>query len=191
VRAFIISHDCGHGSFTASKELNDRIGFWTASIAYTPYLQWRRSHAIHHADSGNVESDGTGYIWCQTTRQYQASSFLRRLTYRMYRSPLVLLGLGGAWLFLIEYRWFDRHADQRARRQVWAVNALWLAFAALIWLTLGPMALVKVQLPIRADRARRWESGCFTSSNTTIRTPTSAAKESGTSPALPWKAARF
>jgi len=148
VRAFIISHDCGHGSFTASKKLNDRIGFWTGVIAYTPYLQWRHSHAIHHADSGNVESDGTGYIWCQTTRQYQASSFLRRLSYRAYRSPLVLLGLGGAWLFLIEYRWFDRHADQRAKRQVWAVNALWLAFGALVWLTLGPMALVKVQLPI-------------------------------------------
>jgi omega-6 fatty acid desaturase (delta-12 desaturase) len=148
VRAFIISHDCGHGSFTASKALNDRIGFWTGVIAYTPYLQWRHSHAIHHADSGNVESDGTGYIWCQTTRQYQASSFLRRLSYRAYRSPLVLLGLGGAWLFLIEYRWFDRHADQRAKRQVWAVNALWLAFGALIWLTLGPMALLKVQLPI-------------------------------------------
>jgi omega-6 fatty acid desaturase (delta-12 desaturase) len=54
VRSFIISHDCSHGSFTASKRLNDRIGFWTGLIAFTPYLQWRRSHAIHHADSGNV-----------------------------------------------------------------------------------------------------------------------------------------
>jgi hypothetical protein len=43
---------------------------------------------------------------------------------------------------------FDRDADGCAKRQVCAVNALWLAFACLIWLTLGPMALVKVQLPI-------------------------------------------
>jgi omega-6 fatty acid desaturase (delta-12 desaturase) len=148
VRSFIISHDCSHGSFTASKRLNDRIGFWTGLIAFTPYLQWRRSHAIHHADSGNVGNDGTGYFWSQTTSQYQASSFLRRCAYRAYRSPLLLLGLGGPWLFLIEYRLFDRDADACAKRQVCAVNALWLAFACLIWLTLGPMALLKVQLPI-------------------------------------------
>ena len=148
VRAFIISHDCGHGSFTANKELNDRIGFWTGVIAYTPYLQWRRAHAIHHADSGNVGNDGTGYIWYQTTRQYQAGSFFQRLVYRAYRNPLILLGVGGAWLFLIEYRWFDRDADRRAKWQVCAVNALWLAFASLIWFAFGPIALLKVQLPI-------------------------------------------
>lgn len=148
VRAFIISHDCGHASFTTSKRLNDRIGFWTAFIAFTPYLQWRRTHAIHHADSGNAGNDGTGYFWCQTTSQYHAASFMRRAAYRAYRNPLVLLGLGGPWLFLIEYRWFDRDADGAAKRQVCAVNALWLGFACLIWFTLGPMALIKVQLPI-------------------------------------------
>jgi omega-6 fatty acid desaturase (delta-12 desaturase) len=148
VRAFIIGHDCGHGSFTADKKLNDLIGFWTSFLAFTPYLQWRHTHLIHHADSGNVDSDGTGYIWYQTTRSYQNSNFFQRLVYRLYRNPLIILGLGGAWLFLIEYRWFDRRVDSRARRQVCAVNALWLAFATLIWRTLGPMALLQVQLPI-------------------------------------------
>ena len=148
VRAFIIGHDCGHGSFMADKKLNDLIGFWTSFLAFTPYLQWRHTHAIHHADSGNVDNDGTGYIWCQTTRDYENSSFRQRLAYRLYRNPLVILGLGGAWLFLIEYRWFDRNVDSRAKRQVCAVNALWLTFAAVIWRTLGPMALLKVQLPI-------------------------------------------
>jgi omega-6 fatty acid desaturase (delta-12 desaturase) len=144
VRAFIISHDCGHGSFTADKKLNDLIGFWTGFIAFTPYLQWRRSHAIHHAESGNLCQDGTGYIWYQTTGEYEGKSFLQRLGYR----PLVILGFGGAWLFLIEYRWFDRGVDARAKRQVCLVNALWFGFGALIWTTLGPIALLKVQLPI-------------------------------------------
>lgn len=148
VRAFIISHDCGHGSFTADKQLNDVIGFWTGFIAFTPYRQWRRSHAIHHADSGNVQHDGTGYIWYQTTRQYQSKSFLQRLGYRLYRNPLIILVAGGPWLFLLEYRLFDRGIDRRAKLEVCAVNALWLAFGAFIWLTLGPMALLKVQLPI-------------------------------------------
>jgi omega-6 fatty acid desaturase (delta-12 desaturase) len=148
VRAFIIGHDCGHGSFTADKKLNDRIGFWTSCLAFTPYLQWRHTHAIHHADSGNVDNDGTGYIWYQTTRAYAASSFWQRLVYRLYRHPITIFVIGGAWLFLIEYRWFDRRSDARAKREVLAVNAIWLGFACLIWRTLGPMALLKVQLPI-------------------------------------------
>ncbi len=148
VRAFIISHDCGHGSFTSDRRLNDIIGFWTGCIAFTPYLQWRRAHAIHHAHSGDVRHDGTGYIWIQTTRQYEAGTWLQRLAYRTYRNPLVLLVLGGPWLFLVTYRRTEKGSDARTRRQVYAVNAFWLSFGALVWLTVGPMALVAVQLPM-------------------------------------------
>ena len=148
VRAFIISHDCGHGSFTSDKKLNDLIGFWTgfigvhaqsavAACARHPPRPLRRRTSLRH-----------GQHLVSATRQYEAGSFLQRLSYRLYRNPLVILGFGGPWLFLIEYRWFDRGADSRMKRQVLAVNALWLSFAALVWLTVGPMALVLVQLPI-------------------------------------------
>jgi omega-6 fatty acid desaturase (delta-12 desaturase) len=148
VRAFIISHDCGHGSFTSDKSLNDVIGFWTGCIAFTPYLQWRQAHAIHHAHSGDVQHDGTGYIWVQTTQQYEAKTWLQRLGYRLYRNPLVILVLGGPWLFLVEYRWSERRNDARTRRGVYAVNAIWLTFGTLVWITQGPWALLAVQLPI-------------------------------------------
>ena len=52
VRTFIIMHDCGHGSFLPWPKANDTIGFVTGVLTFTPYAQWRREHALHHASSG-------------------------------------------------------------------------------------------------------------------------------------------
>src|SRR6266849_3567202 len=48
VRAFIIFHDCGHGSFFKSRKANDVLGFITGALAFTPYAHWRGEHAVHH-----------------------------------------------------------------------------------------------------------------------------------------------
>ena len=48
-RIFIISHDCGHGSFFRSRRAN---GFWgaiTSALTFIPYHHWRHEHAVHHA----------------------------------------------------------------------------------------------------------------------------------------------
>src|SRR3990172_3046619 len=49
MRAFIIFHDCGHGSFFKSQQANDLLGIITGIIAFTPYYRWKHQHAIHHA----------------------------------------------------------------------------------------------------------------------------------------------
>jgi omega-6 fatty acid desaturase (delta-12 desaturase) len=36
VRAFIIFHDCGHGSFFKSRRANDILGFITGVLTFTP-----------------------------------------------------------------------------------------------------------------------------------------------------------
>jgi acyl-lipid omega-6 desaturase (Delta-12 desaturase) len=36
VRLFIIFHDCGHGSFFASRTANDVVGFLTGVLTFTP-----------------------------------------------------------------------------------------------------------------------------------------------------------
>ena len=38
VRAFIIFHDCGHGSFFKSKKANDALGFFTGMLTFTPII---------------------------------------------------------------------------------------------------------------------------------------------------------
>src|SRR5829696_7114183 len=40
VRLFIISHDCGHGSFLKSRIANDVLGFITGLFTFTPYYHW-------------------------------------------------------------------------------------------------------------------------------------------------------
>src|SRR6185369_5025683 len=54
VRLFIMQHDCGHGSFLASRAANDRVGRLISLVTLTPYGYWRLSHARHHATSGNL-----------------------------------------------------------------------------------------------------------------------------------------
>ena len=148
VRLFIFSHDCGHGSFLASREWNDRIGFLTGLFAYTPYRQWRSSHARHHARAQQVEERGVGYFWTMTVDEFRAASPKTQLGYRLYRHPLILFTLGGVWCFLIDYRFVDKSATPAARREVIAQNTIYLVAFLLAGYWLGFVNVLLVQLPI-------------------------------------------
>ena len=104
VRLFMIQHDCGHGSFFRRRSANDWVGRVISVLTLTPYDFWRRSHAIHHANSGNLDHRGIGDIDTLTVREYLALSRWRQLLYRMYRHPLVMFGLGPAYLFILRHR---------------------------------------------------------------------------------------
>jgi len=104
LRAFIIQHDCGHGSFMPGKARNDWIGRGIGLLTLTPYDCWRQSHVLHHAGTGNLDARGFGDVDTLTVREFQALSPLKRFGYRVYRHPIVLLGLGPAYLFLMRHR---------------------------------------------------------------------------------------
>src|SRR5207253_6663850 len=94
VRTFIFMHDCAHGSFFASRWLNDTVGFITGVLTLTPYVQWRRDHALHHASSGDLDRRGHGDVPTLTVREYLARTPRQRFLYRLVRHPLALL-IGG------------------------------------------------------------------------------------------------
>ena len=100
----MIQHDCGHGSFFPSKAANDWIGRVISVLTMTPYDHWRRCHAIHHATYGNLNRRGIGDVNTLTVCEYLARNWRGRLGYRLYRHPLVMFGIGPAYLFLIENR---------------------------------------------------------------------------------------
>jgi omega-6 fatty acid desaturase (delta-12 desaturase) len=104
VRMFMIQHDCGHGSFFRHRLANDWVGRLIGVLTLTPYDFWRRTHAAHHAHSGNLDQRGMGDIDTLTVREYFALPRLGRLRYRLYRHPLVMFGLGPAYLFLLRNR---------------------------------------------------------------------------------------
>ena len=97
VRIFIIQHDCGHGSFFRSRAANDAVGMLCSLVTFTPYLMWRRQHALHHSDWNNLDrrvSSTDIYAGCVTLDEYLALSAKDRRLYRVMQHPLV------SWLVL-------------------------------------------------------------------------------------------
>jgi len=148
IRTFIIMHDCGHGSFLPSRTWNDIVGWATGILTATPYSHWRREHAIHHATSGHLAQRGTGDITTLTVREYLTANWWKRTYYRLYRNPLVLLGVGPTFL-LIKHRWPAR--DLAGKREKLNVHLTNLALAALITVTsllIGFREFMMIWLPI-------------------------------------------
>lgn len=104
VRLFLIQHDCGHRAWFRSAAANDWTGRVIGVLTMTPYDYWRRTHAIHHATSGNLDRRSLGGVETLTVEEYRALPPLRRAAYRFYRNPLVILGLGPAYLFVLQHR---------------------------------------------------------------------------------------
>lgn len=104
LRLFLIQHDCGHGSFFSTRSPNDWVGRVLGVFTLTPYDCWRRSHALHHAGTGNLDARGFGDIDTLTVHEFKARSPWGQLRYRLYRNPAVMLGLGPAYLFLLRHR---------------------------------------------------------------------------------------
>ena len=55
VRIFIFFHDCTHGSFVSSPTWNRNIGYLCGILIFTPFDDWRRSHAAHHVTAGDLD----------------------------------------------------------------------------------------------------------------------------------------
>ena len=104
MRIFMVQHDCGHGSFFKSQRANTAVGSVLGVITLVPYTYWRKTHAIHHATSGDLDGRDFGDIDTLTVREYLSRSRLKRVLYRMYRNPLVLLFIGPAWQFILKHR---------------------------------------------------------------------------------------
>jgi acyl-lipid omega-6 desaturase (Delta-12 desaturase) len=147
IRSFIIMHDCGHGSFFRSRRANDIVGYLTGVLTLTPYTQWRRDHAIHHATSGHLEERGFGDIHTLTVKEYLALSPWRRFTYRLYRNPVVLLGFGPLWLMVKQRLHTPGSAGRKEIVGVHATNLTILGLFFLISLLIGPLTLVVLYVP--------------------------------------------
>jgi acyl-lipid omega-6 desaturase (Delta-12 desaturase) len=150
LRLFMFQHDCGHGSFFDARWANDGLGRLLGVLTLTPYAYWRRNHALHHAGSGNLNRRGVGDIDTLTVSEYFARPAWPRLRYRLYRHPLVLFGVGPAWLFLLRQRIPTGHPLRQ--RADWAsVLGTDVAIAVLIAtmaLTIGLRSFLLAYLPV-------------------------------------------
>jgi len=160
VRLFMIQHDCGHGAFFRSKAVNDWIGRALGLLTFTPYDYWKRNHTIHHATSGNLDRRGIGDILTLTVAEYLSRSALGRFGYRCYRNPLVMFGVGPAYLFLLQHRlpFSQMRGGWRPWTSAIATNAGIAALAGLaIWLIgVGPFFAVHLPVMLLAASIGVW-----------------------------------
>jgi acyl-lipid omega-6 desaturase (Delta-12 desaturase) len=160
VRLFMIQHDCGHGSFFQSRLANDWVGRAIGVMTLTPYDYWRRTHALHHASSGNLDHRGFGDIDTLTVREFRGRSRRRQMLYRLYRHPLVMFGIGPTYLFILRHRL--PIGMMRGGSEPWlstmGTNAgIAGLVVTMIWLIgLGPFLLVHLPIMILAASIGVW-----------------------------------
>jgi omega-6 fatty acid desaturase (delta-12 desaturase) len=154
VRVFILQHDCGHGSLFKSQRVADVVGTLLGVLTLTPYAFWKKTHAIHHATSGNLDARGYGDIDVLTVDEYQRLSPKKQRAYRIYRHPLILFVLGAVAYFVICYRAARLIPTKiprewrRERASIWWTNLGAAIVVAAMVLLLGWRDLLLLYAPV-------------------------------------------
>jgi omega-6 fatty acid desaturase (delta-12 desaturase) len=153
LRLFMIQHDCAHRSFFRSRWANDWVGRLIGVATLTPHDHWRTTHTFHHASSGDLDRRGIGDVYTLTAAEYLARSPAARLTYRLYRHPAVMFGIGPAFLFVFHNRlpigfmtggwrpWLSTMATNLGIAAVLASLVATIGFQATLWVYV-PVVLV-------------------------------------------------
>lgn len=148
IRTFIIMHDCSHGSFLPWPKVNDTVGFITGVLTFTPFAQWRREHAMHHASAGDLDHRGVGDISTLTITEYDALSRWDRLKYRVYRHPFVLFGIGPLHMMILQrFRLNGPATGGKQQWNIWMTNAALAGVAAIVVITVGWKPVFLLYLP--------------------------------------------
>jgi omega-6 fatty acid desaturase (delta-12 desaturase) len=135
-RMYSLFHDLTHNALFRSRRANAAWGHLLGFLLFTPYRWWQRQHSLHHAHAGNLDHRGPGEINTMTVAEYRSASRLRRIGYRLYRNPLLMLFVGPSLVFLFERRFPQRGMSRRILASVLVTNlalvAWTLAWSALV-----------------------------------------------------------
>ncbi len=88
LRAFLLMHDCGHGSLFRTARLNKAFGFIFGVVWGMPQYVWSQHHAFHHATNGNW-AKYSGPLAIVSVKEYAAMTDRQQRRYqRARRAPL-------------------------------------------------------------------------------------------------------
>jgi acyl-lipid omega-6 desaturase (Delta-12 desaturase) len=142
LRAFVLMHECGHGSLFRTARLNRAFGFVLGVITGMPQYVWSRHHQYHHATNGDWEKF-RGVLGTCTVDEYAGWTEPRRRSYRRARNIWAAPFAG--FMYLIFYP-----------------RLTWLSGSARL---LGHLAFEKVRAPARPLTAimATFETTCWDS----------------------------
>ena len=122
LRAFVLMHECGHGSLFRSGRLNRGFGFALGVLTGMPQYVWSQHHQFHHAHNGNGYRGPLNIV---PVSEYAAMNVTQQRCYRNARSiwlaPLagflyVVLNPRRTWLKggvgLLRHLGVERHAQR-------------------------------------------------------------------------------
>ena len=148
VRLFILFHDCVHGSFFRWKGANTFFGYVLGVAVFTSFEDWRFAHLRHHVTYANLDTRGFGDIWTMTLKEYETSPKQKRWQYRFYRNPLVMIGLGALFTFLLRNRLPTRKVKRTERMSVIFTNLLIVVVVLVADRIIGWRTYLLIQLPV-------------------------------------------
>ena len=126
----------------------------------TPYSFWLRAHALHHANAGNLDHRGSGDIITLTTDEYLELSGFQRLSYRLYRGPIVMFGVIPTYLFVLHNRLpigLMRSGPEPWISTMGTNAAIACVVFVLVWLMgLGPFLLVQTPVVVISATIAVW-----------------------------------
>lgn len=148
IRAFIVFHDCTHGSFMRSRRANNLLGAAIGLLVWLPFRGWQHEHAVHHATAGDLDRRGIGDITTLTVAEYRALPRWRRVGYRLFRNPAVMFGLGWLVVLVLKPRLVPRGARPRVRRSILATDLVLAVLVGALCVELGWQDYLLVQGPV-------------------------------------------
>lgn len=140
VRLYVLQHDAGHHALFETRWQNDLAGEVLSPFTFAPYQAMRQNHNLHHSHLGNLDHRETTEIHTMTLREWQAASFWKRLGYRLYRNPFILIPLGAFYTYFIRYRW-PKNTRDFGVRPVILHNLAILVWLGVLYLLAGSVGL--------------------------------------------------
>ncbi|MEM6480861.1 MAG: fatty acid desaturase [Pseudomonadota bacterium] len=145
VRLYVLQHDCGHASLFATRVYNDWAGYVISVFSLTPFRVMQYNHNLHHMHLGDLDHRETTEVYTMTLQEWQRAGFWKRLCYRLYRNPVMMLSLGGIYAYFIAYRW-PKNTRVVGVTGVLAHNLMVAIYVGLVWLVFGAAGLIVLGL---------------------------------------------
>jgi omega-6 fatty acid desaturase (delta-12 desaturase) len=109
---------------------------------------WQYEHYIHHQTVGNLDKRGIGDVMTLTVDEYLKMSKWKRLSYRIYRNPVILFIIAPLLIFVLFQRFPRKYMSGEEKLYVHLSTLVLIVVMALLMLAIGWKTFLVIQLTV-------------------------------------------